>query len=264
MTATSNVSATEHPSSLIARNNVDEKAENSAAILNMIVRAATNPDVDVDKMERLMAMHDRIVAKQNEAEFNRAMSLCQAQMGPISADAENKQTRSKFATYAALDRVCRPIYTRHGFAVSFDSGKSTQHDIIPENHIRVICYLGHESGFTRTYHADMPADGKGAKGGDVMTKTHAAGSAYTYGQRYLLKLIFNLAIDMDDDGNSASNVVVSPDQKEQIIALIKEVEADSAAFLKYFGYVSVDAIPAKMFDRAVTALEKKRKKEGEE
>jgi hypothetical protein len=50
----------------------------------------------------------------------------------------------------------------------------------------------------------MPADGKGAKGGDVMTRTHAAGSAFSYGQRYLLKLIFNIATGEDDDGNAAS------------------------------------------------------------
>jgi len=64
--------------------------------------------------------------------------------------------------------------------------------------------LSHASGHTRTYSCDMPADGKGAKGNDVMTKTHAAGSAMSYGQRYLLKLIFNVAIgEQDDDGNGA-------------------------------------------------------------
>ena len=49
----------------------------------------------------------------------------------------------------------------------------------------------------------MPADGKGAKGGDVMTKTHATGSAMTYGQRYLVKMIFNIAVGADDDGRAA-------------------------------------------------------------
>jgi hypothetical protein len=49
----------------------------------------------------------------------------------------------------------------------------------------------------------MPADGKGAKGGDVMTKTHATGAAMSYGMRYLLKMIFNVAIGEDDkDGNA--------------------------------------------------------------
>jgi hypothetical protein len=49
----------------------------------------------------------------------------------------------------------------------------------------------------------MPIDTKGARGGDVMTRTHATGSAYTYGKRYLLIGMFNLSIDDDDDGNSA-------------------------------------------------------------
>ena len=51
----------------------------------------------------------------------------------------------------------------------------------------------------------MPADGKGAKGGEVMTKTHAMGAATAYGMRYLLKMIWNVAVGEDDtDGNSGS------------------------------------------------------------
>jgi hypothetical protein len=51
----------------------------------------------------------------------------------------------------------------------------------------------------------MPSDGKGAKGGDVMTKTHATGAAESYGMRYLLKMIFNIAIgEEDNDGNKFS------------------------------------------------------------
>ena len=68
--------------------------------------------------------------------------------------------------------------------------------------MRVLCYVSHSAGHTRTYQCDMPSDGKGAKGNDVMTKTHAAGSAASYGMRYLLKMIFNIAIGEDDtDGN---------------------------------------------------------------
>jgi hypothetical protein len=63
--------------------------------------------------------------------------------------------------------------------------------------------LAHRDGFSRRYQIDMPIDTKGARGGDVMTRTHATGSAYTYGKRYLLIGMFNLAIDDDDDGNVA-------------------------------------------------------------
>ncbi|WP_369646741.1 ERF family protein [Variovorax sp. V118] len=170
-----------------------------ATVMHAITAAANDPNVDVDKMERLLTMHERMHARANEQKFNAAMTKAQAAMGPISADAVNPQTRSTYASYAQLNRALRPIYTKNGFALSFDTDDSPK-----ENHIRVLCYVSHAAGHMRTYKCDMPADGKGAKGGDVMTKTHAQGSAMTYSQRYLLKLIFNVAIgESDDDGNGA-------------------------------------------------------------
>jgi hypothetical protein len=170
--------------------------DDSATVLSMISRAASDPAVDIDKLERLMAMRERMQARQSETEFNQAMNRAQGKMRRIATDSDNPQTRSKYASYAALDRVLRPLYVEEGFSLSFDNGDS------PAETVRVLCHVSHAGGHTRTYHTDMPADGKGAKGGDVMTKTHASGSAMTYGMRYLLKMIFNVAIGEDDnDGN---------------------------------------------------------------
>lgn len=172
-------------------------ADQSAALLNVIHRAATDPSVDIDKMERLLAMQERVLARNAESAFNDAMNAAQSEMRRVAADADNNQTRSKYATYAAMDRTLRPIYTAHGFALSFDTGPDA-----PEGTVVVLAYVSHRAGHTRTYRATMPADGKGAKGGDVMTKTHAAGAGMSYGMRYLLKMIFNVAIGEDDtDGN---------------------------------------------------------------
>lgn len=162
--------------------------------LSMIERMVTDPTVDVTKLQALMEMRTKEMARVAEQVFNAAMSTAQQEMRPVSADALNPQTRSKYASYAKLDNGLRPIYTSHGFALSFDTTDSP----LPE-HIRVLCYTTHAGGHTRTYRCDMPADGKGAKGGDVMTKTHAAGSAMSYGMRYLLKMIFNVAVGEDDD-----------------------------------------------------------------
>jgi hypothetical protein len=69
-------------------------------------------------------------------------------------------------------------------------------------HVRVLCYAS-LGAYTRTYQMDMPSDGKGPKGGDVMTKTHATATADSYAKRYLVKDIFNIAIgEGDTDGNS--------------------------------------------------------------
>ncbi len=173
----------------------------STSIMQVIERAAANPDVDVDKLERLLAVRERIVAKQDETAFNDAMTMAQAEMTRISADARNPQTSSKYASYAQLDRALRPIYTKHGFSLSFGTADSPKPD-----HVRITCLVA-KSGYSRDYQIDMPSDGKGARGGDVMTKTHATGAATSYGARYLLKLIFNVAVGEDDtDGNDPAPV----------------------------------------------------------
>ena len=168
----------------------------TARLIHVIAEAASNPAIDVDKMERLWAMHEKLKNRADEEAFNAAMSRAQSEMGRVSADAANQQTRSTYATYAALDKAIRPIYTKYGFSISFNEGEGA-----PEGHARILAYVSC-GGHTRTYKLDMPNDGKGAKGGDVMTKTHATGSAHTYGRRYLLKDIFNIAIgENDNDGN---------------------------------------------------------------
>lgn len=167
--------------------------------LSLFERMASDPNASVEKIERLMALWERNEARKAETAFNAEMSDAQAEMRPVSADATNPQTRSKYASYEALDLALRPIYTKHGFGLSFDTGDSPL-----EDHVRVLCYASQRAGHSRTYHIDMPADGKGAKGGDVMTKTHAVGSGVSYGMRYLLKMIFNVAVgEDDDDGNRA-------------------------------------------------------------
>lgn len=168
--------------------------------LGIVARAASDPNVDADKMERLYALMERQQAQQAEVAFNDAMSAAQGKMGRISADATNPQTRSKYATYGKLDKALRPIYSQHGFSLSFDSTDSPK-----EDHARFLCYCSHAAGHTRTYRIDIPVDGKGAKGNDVMTKTHAVGSGASYGMRYLLKMIFNVAVGEDDDDGNGAN-----------------------------------------------------------
>ena len=229
-----------------------EPVAESAAILQVIERAAQNPNVDVEKMERLLKMHTEIQAKNAEREFNVAMVAAQRATRQVTADAENKQTRSRYATYSALDRVLRPLYTDHGFSVSFGT------EAAGEASITVIAYVSHQGGHTRMYHATMPADGKGAKGGDVMTKTHATGAAMSYGMRYLLKMIFNVAIGEEDvDGNSTDTV--DDGQASDLEALAEEVGADKRKFLDYMGVSSFAEIPVSKHKSAIAALEKKRK-----
>jgi hypothetical protein len=165
----------------------------------------------VEQLQILQEMHFKELARSAEVEFNLAMNAVQSELGRIAPDLNNPQTKSKYASYAALDRVIRPIYTKHGFSLSFDSGESAPETVV------AYCFVSHRDGHTRKYQSPaMPSDGKGAKGGDVMTKTHATGAAMSYAMRYLLKFIFNIAVGEDDvDGNGPVASVRTPDQEKE-------------------------------------------------
>lgn len=225
-----------------------EPVSETTAIIQMIERAARDETINIDKMRELLDMRKQIMTEAAEQKFNDAMALAQSEMKATAADASNTQTSSKYASYFALDKGVRPIYTKHGFALSFDT------ETVVENSIRLICHVSC-NGFTRHYHIDLAADGKGAKGGDVMTKTHAIGSAISYGQRYLLKMIFNLAVGDDDDGNAAgAGDTISPEQVTELQDMLVKTGAPKDKFLKYMKAKTIIEIPEKKFEDAKAAI----------
>ena len=241
---------------VVTQTNEPADAQPADNIIQVIERAALNPNVEIEKMERLLSMQERILDRESEQLFNAAMNEAQTEMLPISQDASNPQTRSKYASYTALDNALRPIYTKHGFSLSFNTGEGA-----PENHVRVICKVSHRGGHSDFPCIDIPADGKGAKGGDVQTKTHATMSAVSYGRRALLKMIFNIAEGQhDDDGNAASQVgpLLSDAQLDELVSLADEVGADKAKFCKLMKVDAMAKIKAGDFTRAKDILGTKR------
>lgn len=238
------------------------QATSANQLLAVLSRMMADPSVDIERIERGAALYERALARDAETAFNSAMAAAQEEMRPIAANANNPQTRSRYAKYDALDNAVRPIYSKHGFSLSFYQGEGA-----PEGHIRVQCKLSC-GGHTERPYLDMPADGKGAKGGDVMTKTHATGAGVTYGRRYLLGMIFNLVIGDDDDGNSASKVSddappppgsITQVQADNISDLLEAKSISRAAFLNWAGQKRIMDIPAEHYDSCITAINNFRK-----
>ena len=223
----------------------------AATILEVISRASADPATDVDKLERLLTMYERITARESAQAFSTAMNLAQEEMGQVSRDASNPQTRSKYASFEALDRAMRPIYTKHGFSVSYDTGDAP-HELM----VRVIAKITHKDGHMEVRQLDMPADGKGAKGNDVMTKTHATMSAVSYGRRGLLKMIFNIA-EGDDDGNAAGGNTISADQVDDLRKLIELSKSDEADVTKYLKVDNLESLHIRDYGKADNALRMK-------
>lgn len=220
------------------------------AMLDMIRDAASNPDIDVNKLERLMTLRDRVASERKEQAFSEAMNTVQDAIKPIATDANNPQTSSKYASYSALDNALRPIYIANGFEVSFDT------DVSPKgvDWIRVVCTIGHKAGHKRQSKTDLPITTTGPKGNPLMTPMHATGSAIQYGKRYTLGMAFNIAVARDDDGNGAGAVQITEDEAKAFHKLVDDLEGDEAKLCAFVGADSVEEMTQAQLKKATTGV----------
>jgi hypothetical protein len=163
----------------------------------IIERAALDPTFDLDKLQRLLDMQEASQIRFSDQAFTAAHASAEAEMGSVITDKRNDQTRSNYATFAQVDREARPIYTRHGFAISF----TTEPTGLPEQ-LLVVGTLSHRDGGSRRYQVPVPIVTTGFKGQQMMTPIHATMSAISYGKRNLEVMMFNLQVDADSDGNA--------------------------------------------------------------
>lgn len=223
------------------------------ALLQIIDRASRDPSVDLDKMERLLAMHQAITARNAEAAFNAAMGTAQAEMPQVTRDAVNDQTRSRYARLETISKAMNPVITRHGFAMSFGTA-----DCPLSGHYRITCDVSHREGHTRRYHADIPSDGVGMKGTANKTATHAFGSTMSYGRRYLKTMIFDVsATNEDDDGQGAGRQAEETISEEQVMAIREMLEATDCPVGKYLEFAKLERLedmPVSAFENAMLRL----------
>lgn len=204
--------ATQIQPELLPKNDPNWKAPDALAVVTTLsLMQFALERGQVEQLQILQDMHFKQLERDAEAEFNLAMNAVQSELGRVAANMNNVQTKSKYADYAALDRAIRPIYTKHGFSLSFDSGES-----LPET-VVAYCYVSHRAGHTRKYQSPaMPLPVMGPQGKAVMTATHGTGAAMSYAMRYLLKFIFNIAIGEDDtDGNTSKQSAGGSGQMDQ-------------------------------------------------
>lgn len=100
-------------------------------------------------------------------------------------DATNPHYNSKYASLESVLDACKPIWTKHGLAVT--QGCS------PDGKLLITSIHHGDSG--QTYHEAIPL---------VLEKQNmqGVGSAFTYARRYGLEAIFGIG-EIDDDGNGA-------------------------------------------------------------
>ena len=180
------------------------------SILAVISRAAADPTCDIEKMERLLAMHERMQAKTAEAAFNAAMAEMQCEIPTVGQGALNTHTDKTYATLDDINVTLKPIMQNHGFAISFKVENTAAG-------VSVTGILMHRDGHREETTMLLPVDiGKGRNA------VQAVGSSTTYGKRYVMCALLNITTGemQDDDGHGAGDT--GDDLRVQVVTDILE------------------------------------------
>ena len=238
---------------------IPQSSDPAIAMIHVIERIALNPDVDVDKMEKVMALQERMMDRQAEAEFNSAMTMVQANMPLIPKDGFNKHTESHYSKHETIVKIIKPIYTKEGFAVSFSEAEIPQTES-KQRLIKIIGVLRHRSGHSETYFTILPIDDSGIAGSKNKTGVQGTGSTITYGRRYLTCMIFDVATGDDTDGNALDGnvsvveeiIYISEEQSNSLYAKIDEHGVNKTGFYKWLKsemkLTKLEDVPANRFD----------------
>lgn len=214
-------------------------------LLSLIAKVVSDPRVDVEKIERLLAMQERVVADQRHAAFTAAM----ARVAPQLPEIERLGTshHGKYARDVDIDRVLRPIISKEGLSLSFDS-------VPAEGKVRVICKLSHAEGYSEVKQIDLPIDNSGSKNG-----AQAIISTVSYGRRALTKMFFNLMEQGEDtDGNDPT--LITDEQAKDIRVMLQDTKSDEKNFLQLIaGVDKIENIMARDLKRIINALETKKR-----
>lgn len=222
---------------------------------SLIREAATNKDMDVSKMRELLAMDKEIRREMAEYEARQAFIRVCAAMPTIkkngtidfSTSSKPNQKPIRFADWAEVQLVIKPIYEAEGFALHFDSRP------LDNGWVEKTAIATHYTGVEFKSSIPLPLDTSGGK-----QNIQGAGSTASYGERYATKALFNLRFEgSDDDGKLGGMLFIGDEQAAEINRLIEETETNKPAFLEHIGYATVSNIPKDAAPMAMNLLRDK-------
>lgn len=218
-------------------------ADQTTALLAVIERVAMNPEADLAKLEKMLDMQERIMDRNAKSAFSAAMAAMQAEMPEVVE--RGKAHNTKYATFEDINAAVRPVLEKYGFAVTF---RIKQND----SSIKITAVLSHREGHSEETEIILPADTSGSK-----NNVQAVGSTVSYGKRYAMSALLNIATrGEDDDANGAVKVkMVSAFQAQTITKLYSEADEMTQEWLRST-YGSAQDVPAADYNKIVEDLRK--------
>ena len=157
------------------------------AVMSMIERVVINPEADLDKLEKMLDMQDRILNRNARQAFTADLAGMQAEL-PLVGKAGEGHNRAKYAKLEDINEAIRPTLQKYGFAVTFRMKQS-------DKSVTITAILSHRLGHSEETDLTLPLDTSGSK-----NAVQAVGSTVSYAKRYALCALLNISTGDDNDG----------------------------------------------------------------
>lgn len=174
-----------------------------------LLQLAVQQNLDIDKLEKLMALQERWQAQQSRKEFLIAISAFQAQCPALEKTKKVAfgNTRYSYAPLGEIAATIKDVMSKNGLSHRWEIEDST-------DKITVTCIISHKDGHSEKTTMSAAKDASGGK-----NEIQQRGSSITYLQRYTLIAALGISTaDEDNDGNKETPPVypkekASPDPK---------------------------------------------------
>jgi ERF superfamily len=237
-----------------------------SAVLALIERVALDPRADAEKLERVMAMYERLQAKEAEFAYNAAKGRILKKLARVKIVktrsalceiASGKRQKSgyeafKYAPLEEIDKHLRPLLAEEEMDLSYSDEPQQGGGLLIRGRLKHLPSGHYEDSFM-----PAPPDTSGGK-----SDVQAVGSTNSFLRRYVACNIFNIVVVGDDDDGSGGTI--DEVQTRTILDLVKKVKAGSK-FLKYMKAQSIEeagsldaavaTIAARDYRKAISTLE---------
>lgn len=224
----------------------ERQGDDGAVILRMIDALINRPDVPVEKLEQMFALHQKVQAEAARREYTTALAGMLADLptiaerGAIQGNVKEgnqvigKQKQSTYALWEDVNEATRPVLSRHGFALTFRISQPN------ESRVSVTAVLSHAGGHAEETTFSLPIDNSGGK-----NNVQGWASSVSYGKRYTAFAMLNIASRGEDDDGQKAGEKPSTVTLDEIEKLITEAKADRSWFLSHYSVETLDDLTGK-------------------
>lgn len=174
---------------------------------NLINLAITN-NVNVETLERLMTMRDKLKSEWAREQYYSDMAKFQNECPTIrktkSVPTKDGKTAYKYAPLEQIIKQVKPLLDKYGFSYT------TKMELKPDG-VKVVVVSQHRCGHTEETPMEVPF---GAQT-NIMSQTQVVAAATTFAKRYAFINAFGIMTADDDNDGAIHQMIDKPESKQK-------------------------------------------------